>query len=91
MHAKLRMFFSSVPGSVSNILWDPRSDSSVVVSWSPPLRPNGIILQYTMILLQLNAVAGFADAQTVSSSALMVEFTSSELGKPMFCNWSAHW
>ena len=76
MHAKLNVF-SSVPGSVSNILWDPRSDSSVVVSWSPPLRPNGIILEYTMILLQLNAVAG---AQTVSSSTLMVEFTSSELG-----------
>ena len=78
MHAKWNVF-SSVPGSVSNILWDPHSDSSVVVSWSPPLRPNGIILEYTMILLQLRA-DGFADTQTVSSSTLMVEFTSSELG-----------
>ena len=62
------------------LLWDPRSDSSVMVSWSPPLTPNGIILEYTIILLELNAVAGFADAQTVSNSTFMVEFTSSELG-----------
>ena len=39
-----------------------------MVSWGPPLRPNGFILEYTctIILLQLNAVAGFADVQTVS-------------------------
>ena len=63
-----------------NVLWNSLSDSRVVVSWGPPLRPNGIVLEYTIILLQLNAVAGFADAQTVSSSTFMVEFTSPELG-----------
>ena len=62
------------------LLWDPRSDSSVMVSWSPPSTPNGIILEYTIILLELNAVAGFADTQTVSNSTFMVEFTSSEFG-----------
>ena len=76
----MTVFPPIVPGPVSMLLWDPRSDSSVMVSWSPPLTSNGIILEYTIILLELNAVAGFADAQTVSNSTFMVEFTSSELG-----------
>ena len=67
------------PGPVSNVIWDPQSDSSVKVSWSTPLRPNGIVLKYHIGLV--NYIGGeLIDFQNVSSSTFMFEFTSEELG-----------
>ena len=72
--------YSIAPGPVSNILWNPQSDSSVIVSWETPLSPNGIILEYIITLVQLDDISGFVDVQTVDNSTFVVTFTSPELG-----------
>ena len=71
----------TAPGPVSNIQWVPLSASSVNVSWSPPQRPNGIILGYSVVLeryedgLVINSI-------DVDNSVFTVPFTDgAALGK----------
>jgi len=40
--------FSTVPGPPAGIKAVPSSPNSVVVSWLPPLKPNGVIRKYTI-------------------------------------------
>lgn len=40
--------FSIVPGPPAGIKAVPSSPSSVVVSWLPPHKPNGVIRKYTI-------------------------------------------
>lgn len=47
-HADVAMSFLLVPGPPAGIKAVPSSSSSVVVSWLPPLKPNGIIRKYTI-------------------------------------------
>ena len=64
---------------MSDVIWDPQSDSRVQVSWSAPLKPNGIILRYHLALV--NYVGGrLLDSQNVDNSTFRLEFNSEELG-----------
>lgn len=42
------MCFPTVPGPPAGIKAVPSSPSSVVVSWLPPHKPNGVIRKYTI-------------------------------------------
>ena len=75
MFHKKNCYLTLASGPVSNILWDPHSDSSVTVSWSSPLRPNGVVVGYDITLMHYDGT--HIDSQNVQSST--VEF-SQELG-----------
>ena len=72
---------STAPGPVSNIVWTRQTDTSAVVSWGPPERPNGIITQYIIILAEYQG--GVILVETVGGNAMSFDISHNSLGK---CN-----
>ena len=65
---------------MSDILWNPQSASSVTVSWSPPQRPNGVVLGYLVVLERY--VGGIIDSSNTDSNIFTTLFSNDEeLGK----------
>ena len=54
-----------VPSEVARVVVQVISRASISVSWDPPIRPNGILLNYTVRVY--NRRSGFAEATNVES------------------------
>lgn len=53
---KLCYYFFKVPSSVSNLKAWNKSSSSIAVTWSKPLEPNGVITRYEIDVVHSGAV-----------------------------------
>ena len=72
---------SAAPGPVSNIVWTRQTDTTAVVSWGPPERPNGIITEYIIILTEYQG--GVILVETVGGNATSFDISHNSPGK---CN-----
>ncbi|KAJ8245394.1 hypothetical protein GJAV_G00270280 [Gymnothorax javanicus] len=61
-----------VPSSVQNVTYQNISSSSILMSWEPPLNPNGKITHYTVYLLDLTTQEAF-QRMTNETSLLLSE------------------
>ncbi|KAK0155112.1 Phosphatidylinositol phosphatase PTPRQ [Merluccius polli] len=61
-----------VPSAVIDVYYWNVTSTSVLVSWSPPLNPNGVIMHYTVYGLNLNTDRAFQQL-TNSTSALLTD------------------
>lgn len=59
-----------VPGSVLNVFYQNISSTSILVSWDPPLNPNGRITHYTVYGLTMHNNQGLK-WETTSTSILI--------------------
>ena len=69
--------FFPVPGRPMNVLIGEVNDSSIALTWSEPLHPNGVIKGYRIYFMRKN----FTDVQTVRGTEPVQKFVLTELGK----------
>ena len=70
----------TAPGLVSNIQWIPQTAFSVNISWSPPQRPNGDTLGYSVELERYEG-GPIVNSTEVDSNVLTVFFINPAFGK----------
>ena len=71
----------SAPGSVGcPSRWTDQT-STIHVNWTAPHRPNGIVLQYYLVLTNFGGNTVIASTTVNSSDALITNFASERLGE----------
>ena len=55
--------------------------SAIQIAWTPPQRPNGVLLQYYIILTTFDGRTVIASARTNENATLSVELSDANLGK----------
>lgn len=70
-----------MPGKPVNVTIGEVNDSSIALSWSEPLNPNGIIKGYRIYFMRKN----YTDVQTVRSGEKFQRFVLNYLGKFYQC------
>ncbi|OCT87568.1 hypothetical protein XELAEV_18021265mg [Xenopus laevis] len=53
-----------VPSSVENIMYENINSTTVKLSWDPPLKPNGMITNYTVYVMEVNSTKALAKTTT---------------------------
>ena len=71
---------STAPGPVSNIVWTRQTDTTAVVSWDPPERPNGIITGYFIRLTEYQGTT-VIQMNSVGANVTSVDISHNSLGK----------
>ena len=70
----------TAPGPVSNIQWIPQTAFSVTISWSPPQRPNGVIVGFSVVLERYEG-GPVINSTEVDFNVFTVFFINPALGK----------
>ena len=75
-----------MPSAVIDVSHWNMSSTSVLVSWSPPLNPNGMIMHYTIYGLNLNTDRAFQQLTNSTSALLTGRVTLSTRTSPAGCD-----
>ena len=78
----LAIFSTSAPGIVSNCpsRWRDQPND-IQVTWAAPLRPNGVLRQYYIILTSFDGRTIIDSARTYENATMSVELSNTNLGK----------
>ena len=80
----LYFMFSLVPSSVLEVSYQNISSTSILVTWMPPLNPNGRLTYYTVYGLQLHSNQAMAWV-TNTTSILIAGQVNSFAAQLMLC------